>query len=178
MPDRSNKCNKLHINLLEKYVTPTLESFLTEEVIQNDFDFGPDLLGGDGSKITDPETFLERKERKRLRKLIESYKDVLQSKPGKMKSTCMEVETGDAYPSHMPAYRIALRKVPLLEEAIKSLLREGIIQPTNGQWTFPVPKLGVTVRLCIDYRKLNKVTIPDKFPIPLIDDLMDWLSQK
>ena len=90
MPDRSNKCNKLHINLLEKYVTHTLESFLTEEVIQNDFDFGPDLLGGDGSKITDPEIFLERKERKRLRKLIESYKDVLQSKPGKTKSTCIE----------------------------------------------------------------------------------------
>ena len=63
MPDRTNKCNKLHINLLEKYVTPTLESFLTEEVIQNDFDFGPDLLGGDGSKVTDTEIFLEKKER-------------------------------------------------------------------------------------------------------------------
>ena len=87
MPDRSNKCNKLHISLLEKYVTPTLESFLTEEVIQNNFDFGPDLLGGDGSKMSDPEIFLERKERKRLRKFIESYKDVLQSKPGKTKST-------------------------------------------------------------------------------------------
>ena len=73
MPNRTNKCNKLHINWIEKYVTPTLDSFLTEEVIQNNIDFGPDLFGGDGSKITDPEIILERKERIRLRMLIENY---------------------------------------------------------------------------------------------------------
>ena len=66
----------------------------------------------------------------------QNYKDVLQSKLGKMKSTCMEIETGGAYPSLMPVYRISLKKVPLLEEEIKSLLREGIIQPSNSQCTF------------------------------------------
>jgi len=50
--DRANKCNK--INLLERYITPTLESFWTEEVLHNNNDFGPDFLGGDGSKIADP----------------------------------------------------------------------------------------------------------------------------
>ena len=109
---------------------------MTEEVIQNDFDFGPDLLGGDGSKITDPELFLERKERKRLRKFIESYKDVLQSKPGKTKSICIEIKTGDAYPIHMPAYRIAPKKLPLLEEEIKSLSREGTIQSMGISYYF------------------------------------------
>ena len=54
-----------------------------------------------------------------------------------MKSTWMDIKTGGAYPSHMPAYRIALKKVPLLEEEIKSLLREGIIQPSSSHWTFP-----------------------------------------
>ena len=179
MPDRANKYNKLHINLLERYITPTLESFFTEEVLHNNIDFGPDLMEGDGSKIADPEIFLERKERKRLRKLIGNFKDVLQSKPGKTKSTCIEIKTGDAYPIHMTAYRVAPRRLPLLEEEIKTLLREGIIEPSNSQWAFPailVPKPGGAVTLCIDYRKLNKVTIPDKFPIPLIDDLVDRLG--
>ena len=139
---------------------------MSEEVIQNNINFGPDLLGGDGSKITDPETFLERKERKRLRILIENYKD-----------TYMEIKTGGAY----PAYRIAPKKLPLLEEEIKSLLREGIVQLSNSLWTFPailVPKFGGAVRLCIEYRKLNKVTIPDNIPIPpLIEDVIDWLGQ-
>ena len=121
--------------MLENYITPNLDGFMSEEVIQNNINFGPDLLGGDGSKITDPETFLERKERKRLRMLIDNYKD-----------TCMEIKTGGAY----PAYRIAPKKLPLLEEEIKSLLREGIIQPSNGQWAFPailVPKPGGAVTL-------------------------------
>ena len=134
-------------------------------------------MGGDESKIADPEIFLERKERKRLRKLIENYKDVLQTKPGKTKSTCIEIKTEDVYHVHMPACRLTQKKLPLLEEEIKSLLREGII---HSQWAFLtilVPKPGGAVRLCIDYRKLNKVTIPDKFPIPLIDNLIDRLSQ-
>ena len=123
MPDRANKYNKLHINLLERYITPTLESFFTEEVLHNNIDFGPDLMGGDGSKIADPEIFLERIERKRQRNLIGNFKDVLQSKPGKTKSTCIEIKTGDAYPIHMTVYRVAPRKLPLLEEEIKSLQR-------------------------------------------------------
>ena len=107
------------------------------------------MLRGDGSKITNPETFLERKGRKILRKFIENYKDVLQSKPDKMKCTCMEIERGCAYSSHMRAYRIALKKVPLLEEEIKLLLWEGIIQPSNSQWTFPknVQNLGLPYKV-------------------------------
>jgi len=50
----------------------------------------------------DPEIFLEGKERKQLRKLIKNYKDVLQSNPGKSKSTCIEIKTGGAYRIHMP----------------------------------------------------------------------------
>jgi len=62
MPDRANKYNKLHINLL---LPLTLESSLTEEVLHNNNDFEPDLLGDDGSNIADQGIFLERKERKR-----------------------------------------------------------------------------------------------------------------
>ena len=39
MPDRTNKCNKVHIHLLEWYVAPTLENFLTEEIVQKNIDF-------------------------------------------------------------------------------------------------------------------------------------------
>jgi len=45
--------------LLESYNTPTLVSFLTEEVLHINNDFRPDLLGGDGRKIADREIFLD-----------------------------------------------------------------------------------------------------------------------
>ena len=137
------------------------------------------LFGGDGSRIADPVIFLERKDRKRLKKLVERYNGVLQSKPGKTGSTCIEIKTGNTYPIHMPPYRVAPMKLPLLEQEMKSLLEEGIIKPFTSQWAFPallVPKPGGTVRLCVDYRKLNKVTTPDMFPIPLIEDLIDRLG--
>ena len=56
---------------------------------------------------------------------------------------------------------------------MKSLLEEGIIEPSSSQRASPaimVPKPNGGIRLCIDYRKLNKITTPDVFPMPLIED--------
>ena len=63
---------------------------------------------------------------------------------------------------------------------MKSLLEEGIIEPSSSQWACPaiiLPKPNRGIRLCIDYRKLNKISTPDVFPMPLIEDLIDHLSQ-
>jgi hypothetical protein len=56
----------------------------------------------------------------------------------------------------------------------------GIIEPCHGPWSFPVvlihkPKDN-SIRFCIDYRRLNDVTIKDSHPLPRIDDTLDALS--
>ena len=69
---------------------------------------------------------------------------------------------------------------PLLEQEVKSLLDEGNIEQSSSQWASPaimVPKPNGGIRLCIDYRKLNKITTPDVFPMLLIEDLVDCLAQ-
>ena len=59
------------------------------------------------------------------------------------------------------------------------LLSKGFIRPSTSPWGAPVlfTKNKVkTLRLCIDYRQLNRVTIKNRYPLPRIDDLFDQLK--
>jgi hypothetical protein len=65
-----------------------------------------------------------------------------------------------------------------IEKAIKELLAMGHIRPSNSPFTSSVVlvlKKDETMRMCIDYRALNKKTIKNWYPIPHIDKLMDEL---
>lgn len=62
---------------------------------------------------------------------------------------------------------------------VKELLAAGTVQPSSSPYASPVvlvKKKDDTWRLCVDFRKLNTLTIKDRFPIPLIKDLMDELG--
>ncbi|WMV25807.1 hypothetical protein MTR67_019192 [Solanum verrucosum] len=62
---------------------------------------------------------------------------------------------------------------------LKDLLDKGFIRPSISPWGAPVlfvKKKDGSLRMCIDYRQLNKVTIKNKYPIPRIDDLFDQLQ--
>ena len=60
-----------------------------------------------------------------------------------------------------------------LKEKLKHLLDKGFIRPSISPWGAPllfVRKKDGSLKMCIDYRKLNKVTIKNKYSIPKIDD--------
>jgi hypothetical protein len=59
------------------------------------------------------------------------------------------------------------------------MLSKGLIRPSASPWGSPVlfvDKRDGTIRLCVDYRKLNEVTIKTKYPLPKIEDLFDQLN--
>uniref|UniRef100_A0A2N9GSP6 Reverse transcriptase domain-containing protein n=1 Tax=Fagus sylvatica TaxID=28930 RepID=A0A2N9GSP6_FAGSY len=75
-------------------------------------------------------------------------------------------------------YRIAPAELKELKEQLQDLLDKGFIRPSASPWGAPVlfvKKKDGSMRLCIDYRELNKVTIRNKYPLPRIDDLFDQL---
>ena len=78
----------------------------------------------------------------------------------------------------IPSYTMAPVELKELKEQLKDLLDKGLIKPNISPWGSPVlfvKKKDGFLKMCIDYRQLNKVTIKNKYPIPRIDDLFDQL---
>ncbi|BHF70212.1 hypothetical protein SprV_0301326200 [Sparganum proliferum] len=89
------------------------------------------------------------------------------------------IDTGDAKPVWQPPRRIPVRYREEVNKLLDELLQAKIIQPSSSPWASPialVPKKDGSVRLCVDYRRLNAVTVRDSFPLPRLDDTLDALG--
>ena len=84
-----------------------------------------------------------------------------------------------AVPPKPRMYRLSPLEKAEVERQVKELLSKGFIQPSASPYGAPVlfvPKPNGSLRMCCDWRALNKLTIKDSFPLPRIDDLVDQLG--
>ncbi|GBG88122.1 hypothetical protein CBR_g46611 [Chara braunii] len=87
--------------------------------------------------------------------------------------------TGDHPPISCVPYRYSPAQWAATFQRIKEFEANGCIEPTIGPWSFPVvivTKKAGGIRICIDYRKLNDITIKDVYPLPRIDELLDAIG--
>ena len=85
----------------------------------------------------------------------------------------------DAKAVVLPLRRMAPRERRELESQVAELLRKGFIRKSISEWGAPVvfaTKADGSLRLCVDYRELNKLTRRNRYPLPRIDDLFDQLG--
>ena len=90
----------------------------------------------------------------------------------------IETISGTA-PISIAPYGMAPLELKELKKQLEELIEEGFIRPTISPWRTPamfVKKKDGSMRLCIDYRKLNRITVKDKYPLPKVDDLLDQLQ--
>ena len=82
-------------------------------------------------------------------------------------------------PINVRPYRHPPNQKDAIEVMVKELLESGVIRPSQSSFSSPIvmikKKYG-SWRMCVDYRQLNKSTVKDKFPIPVIEELMDELG--
>ncbi|RVW47393.1 Retrovirus-related Pol polyprotein from transposon 297 [Vitis vinifera] len=122
---------------------------------------------------------------KEIKGVLDEFKDVMPPKlpkrlpPRREEDHKIELEPG-AKPPAMGPYRMAPPELEELRRQLKELLDAGFIQPSKAPYGAPVlfqKKHDGSLRMCIDYWALNKVTVKNKYPILLIADLFDQLGR-
>ncbi|GBG60905.1 hypothetical protein CBR_g16025 [Chara braunii] len=80
---------------------------------------------------------------------------------------------------HQAPYRLSIPEATEIKRQLEELFRLGFIKPSNSPWGAPVlfaRKADGTLRLCIDYRGLNRYTVKNSYPMPRADELFDRLA--
>ncbi|GJX47062.1 hypothetical protein Tco_0272252, partial [Tanacetum coccineum] len=84
-----------------------------------------------------------------------------------------------ATPVAQAPYKLAPSEMQELSNQLQELADRGFIRPSTSPWealVLFVKKKDKSFRMCIDYRELNKLTIKNRYPLPMIDDLFDQLQ--
>jgi len=122
-------------------------------------------------------------ERLVVAQLLSEYKNVFSCGDhdmGLAKAVCHEIplEAG-MVPIRQLTHRLGLEKENEVSRQVQDLLNRDLIEPAYGAWCSPVVlvrKKDGSWRFCVDYRKLNSVTIQDAYPLPRIDESLDALA--
>ena len=119
----------------------------------------------------------------RVQPLLKEYTDVFASPPAGLPmdrgiTHAIPLEEG-VKPPFRPMYRLSPSEFEEMKRQIQDYLDKGWIEPSSSPFGAPilfVSKKDGGLRMCIDYRALNKVTIKNRYPLPRIDDLFDKLQ--
>ncbi|EDN07425.1 hypothetical protein HCAG_03956 [Histoplasma mississippiense (nom. inval.)] len=82
-------------------------------------------------------------------------------------------------PPYRPIYNLSPQELSVLREYIEKALEKNWIRPSKSPAGAPVlfaPKKDGTLRLCVDYRGLNEITVKNRYPLPLISEILDRLA--
>lgn len=118
----------------------------------------------------------------RLRLLLSEFSDVFskgESDLGNSNIVEHKIDVGDNRPIKQRPRRIPPFKVAEVRELVRKMEAQGIIEPSHSPWASPivlVPKKDGSTRFCVDYRRLNDITVKDSFPLPIIDDILSRVS--
>jgi len=127
-------------------------------------------------------TNMDRYQTEALEELVRKFSEVFSTGKQDLGRTDLvyhSINTGNQDPIKQARRRLPIHYKQEFGKMLEEMQQQGVIEPSNSPWASPVVlvrKKGGSLRFCIDYRKLNKVTRKDSYPLPTVDDHLDSLS--
>lgn len=118
-----------------------------------------------------------------LKYLLEKYQDCFSGAGVELGNCNIEMNiklTQDKVINYKP-YRMSFHEKEIVRKIVQELLDAGVIEPSTSPFASPillVRKKDGGHRMCVDYRALNKITEKERYPLPVIQDLLDQLADK
>lgn len=135
-------------------------------------------------QVLDTDTQVVDQENSQVEHILTDYADVITDEspselPPKRNITHRIVVYPGALPTYRAQYRLTLLEKQELARQVDELLKQGFIRKSMSPYNSPVlfvKKKDGSLRMCVDYRALNNITIKNKFPIPRIDEALDKIG--
>lgn len=197
-PDRRRKSRVCHINMLKSYVArdvPVSNPLPNPVPVASVVPLSLNSPEEDGLTVGDAQTpcvrlqnsavlddlsahlaHLPELQRRDIVSLIEKYPTLFSDVPSQTNVLCHDIDVGNSPPIKQHSYRVNPHKCEVMRAEVDYLVKNGFARPSQSPWSSPcllVPKPDSTYRFCTDYRKVNNVTKPDSFPLPLMEDCVD-----
>lgn len=109
-----------------------------------------------------------------IKQIIRDY----DPQPKKFAKTELKIVLTDEEPINQRPRRLPVQEAKEVNQEVQRLLDEGVIVPSASEYAspiVPVRRKDGSLRLCVDYRRINRKTIKDRFPLPVIEDQLDKL---
>ena len=198
-PDRRKDSQLVHINIMKPYHSrePEEDSPTTVPVCvigmesgpitpeeESDIDFlFPSPKGRPSnsqvmSNLDEYFSSLPPSQQSDLKQLLLDFSDITGDLPGRCNTIQHDITliSKDIQPIRQPYHRLSPIKKELMNKEVDYLLEHHLAEPSISPWASPcllTSKPDGSSRFCTDYRQVNKVTVPDSYPLPLIEDLID-----
>ena len=111
-----------------------------------------------------------------LRVVLPQYMSTAETPYGRVTIVEHAIDTGSSRPVHQSPRPLSPGERDKVKAIIADLIDKKVIRPSQSPWASPivmVPKKDGSVRLCIDFRRVNTVTVKDAFPLPRVEDLLE-----
>ncbi|XP_033729482.1 uncharacterized protein LOC117318627 [Pecten maximus] len=198
--NQDGKTKTLHINLLKKYLEAerniagevggilacVMTTVISEEQDQEDdieftskLEVLPSNRGKENVENVEISAELTDQQRDESKSLMDGYRDVLTDLPGKTNLAVHEINTSTTEPVHVKPYPLPFNTKETIREEVEKMLEMDIIEPSISPYSAPVvliKKKDGTNRFCIDFRRLNQVTIFDAEPMPNTEEIFARVS--